>query len=158
MASCKTAVSPLLTHWRYCSFALSHSYRHTRIYFHSFTMIYPWSLVVGDYFIHTSTRLLLAVFNLHSYTTLTHWELTLVVNLQTAFWKAFYGKFIQMLLRVNQQYLSTGSVNGSVLIRRQFITWNDFDIDFCCHTRMAPLATVIQQLNEPDGSPSWAHF
>ena len=26
MASCKTAVSPLLTHWRYCSLALSHRY------------------------------------------------------------------------------------------------------------------------------------
>ena len=26
MAQCKTAVSPLLTHWRYCSFALSHRY------------------------------------------------------------------------------------------------------------------------------------
>ena len=26
MASCKTAVSPLLTHWKYCSLALSHRY------------------------------------------------------------------------------------------------------------------------------------
>ena len=26
MAQCKTAVSPLLTHWRYCSLALSHQY------------------------------------------------------------------------------------------------------------------------------------
>ena len=26
MAKCKTAVSPLLTHWRYCSLALSHRY------------------------------------------------------------------------------------------------------------------------------------
>ena len=26
MGQCKTAVSPLLTHWRYCSFALSHRY------------------------------------------------------------------------------------------------------------------------------------
>ena len=27
MALCKTAISPLLTHWRYCSLALSHRYK-----------------------------------------------------------------------------------------------------------------------------------
>ena len=30
MAQCKTAVSPLLTHWRYCSLAQSHWYKGTR--------------------------------------------------------------------------------------------------------------------------------
>ena len=31
MAQCKTAVSPLLTHWGYCSLALSHRYDHNNL-------------------------------------------------------------------------------------------------------------------------------
>ena len=32
MAQCKTAVSPLLTHWRYCSLALNHRFENCRMW------------------------------------------------------------------------------------------------------------------------------
>ena len=38
MASCKTAVTPLLTHWSYCSLALSHRYKHISIFYHFSTL------------------------------------------------------------------------------------------------------------------------